>query len=227
MEILKLESGIREGSGKGFSRRLRSSGRVPAILYGRKTEPMNLDLDETAIRAALHQHPESAVIDLSVVGGDSDEPVNVIIRDIQRHPTTGRILHVDFQRIKFGEKLRVEVKIGVTGKPRGVKEQGGILEHSTRSTQIMCLPRQIPESLDLDVSELMIGDALKMSDLVEKYPDIDFMDESEITVAAVSAPAVEAEPVVEAEEEAEGEPELVAKEKEGEEKPEEKEEKST
>jgi len=226
MEILKLESGIREGSGKGFSRRLRSSGRVPAILYGRKTEPMNLDLDETAIRAALHQHPESAVIDLSVVGGDS-EPVNVIIRDIQRHPTTGRILHVDFQRIKFGEKLRVEVKISVTGKPRGVKEQGGILEHSTRSTQIMCLPRQIPESLDLDVSELMIGDALKMSDLVKKYPDIDFMDESEITVAAVSAPAVEAEPVVEAEEEAEGEPELVAKEKEGEEKPEEKEEKST
>jgi large subunit ribosomal protein L25 len=227
MEILKLESEVRDGSGKGFSRRLRSSGRIPAILYGRKNEPLNLELDETAIRTALHQHPESAVIDLSIMGGDADEPINVIIRDVQRHPTTGRIIHVDFQRIKFGEKLRIEVKISVTGKPRGVKEQGGILEHSTRSTMIMCLPRQIPESLELDVSELMIGDALKMSDLVEKYPEIDFMDESEITVASVSAPAVEAEPVAVDEEEVEGEPELVAKEKEGEEKPEAKEEEST
>jgi len=226
MEILKLESEVREGSGKGFSRKLRSSGRVPAILYGRKEQPLNLELDEAAIRTILHQHPESAVIDLSVRGGGSDEPVNVIIRDVQRHPTTGRILHVDFQRIKFGEKIRVEVKIEVAGKPKGVKDQGGILEHSTRSVQIMCLPRMIPESFELDVSELMIGDALRLSDLMEKYPDIDFMDEPDITLASVSPPVVEVEPVA-AEEEAEEEPELVAKEKEREEKPEEKEGKSS
>ena len=223
MEILKLESEVREGSGKGFSRKLRSSGRVPAVLYGRKEVPLSLELDEAAIRTILHQHPESAVIDLSVRGGGSDEPINVIIRDVQRHPTTGRILHVDFQRIKFGEKLRVEVKIEVTGKPKGVKDQGGILEHSTRSVQIMCLPRMIPESFELDVSELMIGDALKLSDLMEKYPDIDFLDEPDVTLASVSPPVVEAEPVAAAEEEAEEEPELVAKAKEGEEKAEDKE----
>jgi large subunit ribosomal protein L25 len=227
MEILKLESEVRTGSGKGFSRKLRSSGRIPAILYGRKETPLNLELDEVAIRTALHQHPESAVIDLAVKGGDTDEPVNVIIRDVQRHPASGRILHVDFQRIKFGEKIRVEVKINIVGKPQGVKEQGGILEHSTRSVQIMCLPRKIPEAVELDVSELMIGDAVRVSDLMEKYPDVDFLDEPEITVAGVSPPVVEAEPVAVEEEEVEGEPELVAKEKEGEEQPEEKPEESS
>jgi large subunit ribosomal protein L25 len=186
MEILKLDSEVRSGSGKGFARRLRSSGRVPAVVYGRETEP-----------------------------------ISVIVRDVQRHPTTGRILHVDFQRIKFGEKIRVEVKVDVTGKPKGVKEQGGILEHSTRSVQIMCLPREIPEMLELDVSELMIGDVLKVSDLVEMHPEIDFLDDPDTTVATVSPPVIEVEAVPAAAEEEE-EPELVAREKEGEEKAEEK-----
>ena len=164
----------------------------------------------------------------SAKGGESDEPVSVIVRDMQRHPATGRILHVDFQRIKFGEKLRVEVAVNVVGKPRGVKEQGGILEHTTRSVQIMCLPRMIPEALEIDVSEMMIGDIFKITALMEKYPEIDFLDETEVTVASVRPPVVEAEPVAdEAEEgegegEVEGEPELLGKDKKGEEETEEK-----
>jgi large subunit ribosomal protein L25 len=227
MEIIKLESDIREGSGKGFAHRLRANGRVPAILYGREMEPLSLEINEAAIRTVLHQHPESAVIDLDVKGDKSDETIHVIIRDVQRHPTTGNILHVDFQKIRFGEKIRVEVKIDVIGKPRGVKEQGGILEHSIRSVQIMCLPRKIPEALELDVSDLMIGDALKIADLVDKYPEIDILDEPDITVAGVSPPVVEEELVVAEVEEEEAEPELVAKEKEDQEKAEEKQEESS
>jgi large subunit ribosomal protein L25 len=217
MEILKLESQIRKGTGKGFARKMRSDGRIPAVLYGQKMEPLTLELDETAVRAAVSQRPESAIIDLLVQGGKTDEPINVIIRDLQRHPTTGRILHIDFQRIKFGEKIRVEVAVNVIGKPKGVKEQGGILEHTTRSVEIMCLPREIPESLELDVSEMMIGDVIKISDLVEKYPEIDFQVESDTTVASVRPPVVEEEPEVEELEGEEAEPEVVSKEKKGEE----------
>lgn len=229
METLKLESTLRAGMGKGPSRRLRSTGRIPAVLYGREMEPIALELEESAIRAVLMQHPESAVIDLSVEGGEKDEPVNVIIRDVQRHPATGRILHVDFQKIKFGEKIRVEVQVELSGKPKGVKDQGGILEHRTRMVQVMALPRKIPEALELDVTELMIGDALKMADLMEKYPEIDFLDDPEADIAGVRPPVIEVEPVAEeaAVEEGEEEPELVAKEKKEEEEPEEKPEESS
>jgi large subunit ribosomal protein L25 len=227
MDILKLNSEIRLGSGKGFSRKLRSGGRVPAILYGQKMDPLSLEVDEAAIRSAMHQHPESAIFDLSVKGGESDEPVSVIVRDMQRHPATGRILHVDFQRIKFGEKLRVEVAVNLVGKSRGIKEQGGILEHTTRTVQIMCLPRMIPEALEIDVSEMMIGDIFKITDLIAKYPEIDFLDESEVTIASVRPPVVEAEPVEVETEVGEGEPELLTKDKKGEEETEEKKDESS
>jgi large subunit ribosomal protein L25 len=222
MEILKLESEIKTDSGKGVARKLRASGRIPAILYGRKKDPMSLEIDEPTIREILHSHPESAVIDLTIKGDESSEPISVIIRDIQRHPATGKLLHVDFQRIKFGEKLRVEINLAVNGVPRGVKEQGGILEHGIRSVKVMCLPRNIPEAIEFDVAELMIGDSLKLKDVVDANPDMDFLDDLETTIAHVIPPIVEAKPAEEEEaEEAEGEPELVAKEKEGEEKAEE------
>jgi large subunit ribosomal protein L25 len=218
MENLKLQSSIRETSGKGGSRKMRARGLVPAILYGRKKDPMSLSIDEAAVRTILHSHPESAVIDLTVEGGESADPVMVIIRDVQRHPATGKLLHIDFQRIKYGEKIRVQVNIAVAGNPKGVKEQGGILEHGIRSLQVMVLPRNIPESIEIDVSDLMIGDSLKLKDLFEAHPDIDFMDDPETTVAHVIPPIVEAKPEEEEGEEAEGaEPELVEKDKEAEE----------
>jgi large subunit ribosomal protein L25 len=218
MENLKLESEIRTGMGKGVARKLRVDGLVPAVIYGRKQEPVSLAIEEAAIRTILHKHSESPVIDLIIKGSDSDEPVIVIIRDIQRHPATGKLLHVDFQRIKYGEKIRVQVPTVVTGTPKGVKEQGGILEHGIRSIQVMCLPRKIPESVEIDVSDLMIGDAVKLKDVLGAYPDMDVMDDPETTVAHVIPPIVEAVAAEEeaAEEAVEEEPELVAKDKEAE-----------
>jgi len=218
MENLKLETEIRTDSGKGAAHKLRAVGRIPGVLYGHKEEAVSLVIKETAIRAILHSHPESAVIDLDVKGGKSKGSVNVIIRDIQRHPATGKLLHIDFQRISLDEKVRVQVRIILDGDPRGVKEQGGILEHVTRDLNIMCLPTAMPESIHIDVAELMIGDTVKLKDIVGGYPDIDFLDETEITLANLIPPIVEAKPAEGAEvEEEEGEPELVSKEKEGEE----------
>jgi large subunit ribosomal protein L25 len=219
MEILKLETTIRTDSGKGFTRKLRSTGRIPAILYGQKHDAISLEIDEAEVRTVLHQTSEGAIIDLVVKGDESGEPVNVIVRDVQRHPATGRLLHIDFQRIKYGEKIRVEIKVVLIGVPAGVKEQGGILEHGMRLLQMNCLPSKIPEAIEIDVSELMIGDAIKLKEIDESYPDFDFLDDAESTMAGVIPPIVEAKPAEEEEvEAAEGEPELV--EKEGEKGPE-------
>lgn len=217
MENLRLETEIRTESGKSAAHKMRAGGHVPAVLYGRKEEPLSLVVNEKEIKAILHSHPESAVIDLAVKGRESKGPVNVIIRDIQRHPATGSLLHIDFQRISLHEKIRVEVRILLHGDPRGVKEQGGILEHVTRSVNVLSLPTAIPESIDVDVSELMIGDAIKLKDVIDTQPDIDFLDDLETTLANVIPPIVEAKAEEEAEEvEAEAEPELVSKEKEAE-----------
>lgn len=215
MENLKLETEIRTDSGKGAAHRLRASGQIPAVLYGKKEDPVSLAIEESVIRTILHTHPESAIIDLTVKGGKPAGPVIVIIRDVQRHPSTGKLLHVDFQRIRLDEKIRLEVRINILGEPRGVKEQGGILEHGTRAVDVMCLPTAIPEAFEVDVSEFMIGDSYKLKELIEKYPDVVILDDPETTVAHVIPPIVETKPEVEEEEEGvEGEPDLVAKEKE-------------
>jgi large subunit ribosomal protein L25 len=218
MENLNLVSEIRTESGKGAAHRLRADGRVPAVLYGGKESPVSLTVNEAAIRTILHSHPESAIIELTVEGGGAAKPVTVIIRDAQRHPSTGRLLHVDFQRIRLDEKIRVEVRIAIQGDARGVKEQGGILEHGARSVNIMCLPTAIPESFDIDVTEFMIGDSCKLKDFIRKHPDIEFLDDPETNLAHVIPPIIEAKTAeeIEAEEEEEAEPELVAKEKEAE-----------
>jgi len=213
MDKLTLISEIRTERGKNASRKMRASGKIPATLYGHKEEPVSLSVDEASLRAILHSRPESAIVDLSIQG-KSDAALNVIVRDVQRHPASGKLLHIDFQRINLDEKVRLEVQVTLSGDPKGVKEQGGILEHLTRSLNIMCLPSAIPESLDIDVSALMIGDSRRLKDLVGEYADIEFLDDPETALATVIPPTVEEVRVAaEGEEEAEegAEPQVISK----------------
>jgi large subunit ribosomal protein L25 len=214
MENIKLVTKLRTDGGKGVARKLRAEGVIPAVLYGQKEEPVSLTVDESEFRTILLSKPESSILDINVEGAEGGS-VNAIIRDVQKHPATGKLLHIDFQRIRLDEKIRLEVAVSLLGEPRGVKEQGGILEHGTRSLNVMCLPTSIPESIDIEVSELMIGDSIRLKDVAGRYPDVDFQDDLDSPLAHVMPPVVEAEPVAEAEE-GEGEPELV--DKEGEEK---------
>jgi large subunit ribosomal protein L25 len=215
MENIKLDSEIRAGTGKSESRKIRTSGRIPATLYGQRQTPVNLTVDDASFRTILHSHPESAVIDLSIKG-DPEQSVNVIVRDVQRHPASGKLLHVDFQRIRLDEKVRVEVHVTLSGDPKGVKEQGGILERGTRTININCLPGAIPESFAVDVADLMIGDSIRLQSILDDHPDIDFLDDPEMTLATVIPPTVEVKEVVEGAEEAEeaAEPEVIARESE-------------
>jgi len=209
MENFKLVASERSEVGKGVARRLRASGRVPAVLYGQKEPPLGLSTPEKDLRTILHEHPDSAIVDLTLEG--RAELVNAIVRDVQRHPASGRLLHVDFQRIRLDEKVRVDVHVEVKGTPAGVKEQGGILEHGVRSVSIMCLPADIPEAIAIDVTSLRIHDSMRISDVLGEYPDIEFLDEPETALATVIPPIVEAaptEPTAEAEE-----PEVISREK--------------
>lgn len=216
METQKLGSEYRESGGKGAARKMRAEGRVPAVVYGQGEEPLPISVNEKDLRRLLASKWETAIVDLSITGKVKKE-CNAIIKHVQQHPANGRVLHVDFQYIRRGEKIRLDVPVALIGDPKGVKEMGGILEHGLREVSIRCLPRHIPESIDLDVGALGIHDAIHVKDIVDSYPDMEFLDDPESTLANVLPPKVEVEPVAE-EVEAEGqEPEVIAKGKEEEE----------
>ncbi len=213
MEQFKLKSIYRDTSGKGVARKLRAEGKLPAVLYGLKEDPVGLSIDEQEFRRVLRTHGETAIVDLDIEGGEGKE-YKTIIKEVQVHPSTGKILHVDFQQIRSGEKIKIEVPLVLTGDPVGVKEMGGVLEHGPRSVNIRCLPRHIPENIEIDVAALGIHDAKRLKDIIADHTDFEFLDDPETTIAIVIPPRVEIEEE-KPEEEAEGEePEVIAKGKE-------------
>jgi large subunit ribosomal protein L25 len=215
METRKLESEYRQSRGKESARKMRAKGNIPAVLYGGKEEPISIWVAEPDLRRLFSSKWETAIIDLTVKGKVKKE-CNAIVKHVQQHPASGKVLHVDFQYILEGEKIRLVVPITLTGDPRGVKEMGGILEHGLRELAIRCFPRHIPDSIELDVAELGIHDSIPVRDIIGSFPDLEFLDDPESILANVVPPKVEAEPVAE-QEEVEGEPEVIAKGKEGEE----------
>jgi large subunit ribosomal protein L25 len=208
MERFALQSEVREGAGKGVARKLRMSGRLPAVLYGRKESPVGLSLSEVDMRNILRKHPESAIVDLTIDTGAT--LLNAIIRDVQRHPASGKVLHVDLQRISLTEKVRVEVHVHLDGTPAGVKDQGGILEHGTRNVNVLCLPAEIPDHIVVDVVALRIGDSARIRDIAAAYPGVEFLDDPDTTLATVIPPIVETVVAAPAVEET-AEPELIRK----------------
>jgi len=210
MDNFKLNSAIRNDSGKGVARKLRAGGRLPAVLYGQKEKALELTIAEMEIRQILQAHPDSAIVDLDVEGGTSG--INAVVREVQRHPGTGRLLHVDFQRIRLDEEVRIDIHVRLEGTPVGVKDQGGILEHVTRSINALCLPANIPEAIVLDITELEIHGSLKLKDVTARYPDVTFLDDDESILATVIPPTVEkvAEEVEEGAEPEAAEPTMVS-----------------
>ena len=210
MKQILLNTRIREGSGKKAVHKVRATGDIPGILYGHKEEPISLIVPEHDLWQILH-HATSEHLILKLKVEDSTEgEVLTLVRDVQHHPVTGDILHIDFQRISMDEKIKVGVPIELNGSARGVKEFGGVLDHGVREVNIKCTPEEIPESLPIDVSEMDIGDSIHLSEITMHYPQLEFLDDSNLTLAHVSPPKkleiLEGEGEEEAaEEEAEGE----------------------
>jgi large subunit ribosomal protein L25 len=218
MEQRQLEVVLRAGRGKEAARRVRREGKIPAVLYGRKTPTFHLAVKPEELKKILTSGAkENTLIGLKVSGPGSDQigaPV-VMLKDLQVHPLTQSYLHADFYAVSMDEKIEVDIPIRLVGKSEGVK-LGGIQQLAMREIRVRCLPTEIPEFLDVDISPLMIGDSLHVRDLAppEKF---EFVTDRNHTVASVVPPISEAkyEQIVSA---AEGEREIAQPERIGEKK---------
>ncbi len=188
METIKLTARMREEASKKNVHKLRHAGEIPGVLYGHKKDPVHLAIPEHEFWSILHSATsEHLIIKLEVDGVDMEDHIT-LVRDVQHHPVSGDILHVDFQRISTSENIKVGIPVVLTGVARGVKEFGGILDQGVREVMVATTASSVPEQLELDVSELMINDTIHVSDLVALYPDIDFLNEGHINLAHVSPP---------------------------------------
>lgn len=207
MASAQLSAKARENGGKGVARKLRSEGRIPAVVYGHGREPQALSIGTRELERLLdHISAESTVIDLDIDGKGS----RTLIREIQRHPFKRQILHVDFQELVAGEKITVNIPIILVGVPDGVRMDGGILDQVMRELEVEVDPSNIPNHIDVDVTKLTIGSSVHVGDIT--LPEgVVSMEEDDATICVVSAPraAVEEAAAAEGEAEAAAEPEVI------------------
>jgi len=160
---LTVTAEVRSSRGKNEAHRTRRSGQIPAVLYGAYKDPVSIAVSPREVNKILHSSTGyNTIFNLAIAGGETT-PVMVV--DQQVDPVKGTLLHADFKRIDLTKRIRVNVPVHTTGEPKAVKVQGGLLEVITRAIEIECLPDEIPESFTVDVSELMIGQAKRASDV--------------------------------------------------------------
>jgi large subunit ribosomal protein L25 len=194
MKTIELNVERRSTVGKNEARRSRMAGRVPAIVYGAGKPTVPVSVDRKALSDAFrHGAGENAIFLLKLAG--SDQSRHAMIREFQRDPVSRKPLHIDFVRVLLDIKIRVKVPIEVVGVAQGVKTEGGILDFVTREVEIECLPNNIPEHLPIDVSELAIGDALRISQ-IPTIEGVTVVDDPEKVLVHVTHPTFEKEPEV-------------------------------
>ena len=210
----KLTATARTGAGSSVSNRLRRQGQMPGVIYNNKGKSELVQMSRHEFERLMHDRVgENLVLDLAVEGKD---PRKVLLREVQRHPVTDAYLHADFLEVSMTEKMRVRVPIRLLGEPEGVSQEGGILEQPLREVEVECLPGDMVEQIDADVSALKIGDAIFVGDL-KVDPKLTIVTGKGIAVAIVSAPKAEEEVAAPAEGVATGEPEVIGAKKDDEE----------
>jgi large subunit ribosomal protein L25 len=211
----KLKAEARAQSGKGAARKIRASGRVPAIVYGRGVDPLPVTIDGKELFHLLHTDAGmNVLVDMRV---NSDHFL-AMPREIQRDHIRGQFLHVDFLRINRDEKIGVEVPVHLVGESHGVKE-GGVVEHHLWNLHLECFPQDVPTSIEADISRLGINESLKVSDLEipDKLTVLTSLDEVIVSVVPPQVLKLEEEVAAEAEAEAAAEAGVAAEGAEGEE----------
>jgi large subunit ribosomal protein L25 len=194
--------------GKNDMRKLRTRGRVPAVVYGHGDETRTLSVSAHDLEKLLGSiSVENTIIDLALEGGATTP---ALIREVQYHPARKLVLHVDFLVIHAGQKIHLEVPIRLHGSPIGVRDNGGILQEVLRDLHVECLPGDIPEAIDLDIDNLDVGDVIHVRDV--SAPNVRILNDPDIVLVTVVAPTVAELPEdLEAEEgvAGEGEPEVI------------------
>jgi len=209
MSNFVIEVEERTALGKNESRRLRRDGKIPGVLYGAGKRNFPVSVDPARVEQILHSEAgENTVLDLKLKGENAQR--KAMIREYQTDPVRGTIVHADFIRIEMDQKLEVHVPVRIVGVSPGVKEQGGVLEIVQRSLDVSCLPGDIPEMIEIDISALNIGDQVRLADLTS-LERIEFLQPADTVVVTVVMPRVVEEETAALEGEAEAEPEVIAK----------------
>ncbi|BBO71719.1 50S ribosomal protein L25 [Desulfosarcina alkanivorans] len=192
MEILSLKAIQREAVGNGPSRVLRREGKVPAILYGPKTEAMKLTIDKLDLEPIFKSGSVAQKVLKLEIEGLNDKR-NVMVKEMQRHPVSQQLLHMDLYEVSMGTKLKVMVPVVVTGKCVGV-EMGGMLQIIRRELEVLSLPDQIPDNITIDITDLDIGDSFHVQDL-QLEGDVEIPADVNFTILTILATKAEEEAV--------------------------------
>ena len=216
MELIELKTNIRATTGNGPARRLRQEGQIPAVLYGPRTEPALLSVNISDLDLVLKKERVGQILlNLVIRHNEETSTRTVMVKELQTHPVSRNFLHIDFYEVTMDRKIVVNVPVITTGKSKGV-EIGGILQIIRRELEVQCLPLDVPKSIEVDITDLNIGDSVHVGD-IPRQNEVEFLDDENFTVITIVIPKVEEEEEPVEEEEEEGEADIA---EEGEEKPE-------
>ena len=177
---------------RGGSKKLREAGRIPAVIYGRQTKPQNLEVDRKSLEDLIHHSAsENMLVDLAV-DKDNRPKRLALVQEVQHHALSGKVLHIDFHEISETEKVTVMVPVESIGEAVGVKTGGGVLEHVLFKLKVRCLPKDLPEAINVDVTNLEIGNSIHIGDITPP-PGVEILGDKHISVLSVAAPVTEAE----------------------------------
>jgi large subunit ribosomal protein L25 len=205
LEQFEINATVRKKTGNGPARVLRRDGRIPAVLYGPQTEPVLLSVNVKELELILKKSSIGSVILELVIQNGKKVTKPAMIKEFQSHPVSGQFLHIDFYEIDMQRKINVMIPITTTGISKGV-ELGGLLQIIRREIEVFCMPGDIPEAFEIDITDLDIGDSvhvdeIQLGDNIEKAADVNF------TVVTILSPKVEEVAEEEEEEALEGEEE--------------------
>ena len=210
MASASLSAETRTETGKGVARKLRAAGRVPGVVYGHGREPQSLSINARDLDKLLGSIAAgSTVVELAL----GNATTNTLIREVQRHPFKKQILHIDFMELVAGEKVIVDLPLVFVGTPEGVRTGGGLLEQILHSIEVNVDPSSIPNHIDVDVSQMIMGHSLHVRDL-NLPAGVEVLTDEDATICAVIAPRAAVEAAAETTEGTAAEPELIRKAKE-------------
>ena len=192
MKSLSFKAFPRALAKRSAVKKLRATGRVPAVVYGRQTQPKNLEVGLKEMEDLIHHSvSETILVDLAV-DGEAKLRRLALVQEVQHHPLSGKVLHVDFHEVAENEKVTVTVPVETAGEAAGVKTGGGVLEHVLFKLKVRALPRDLPEVITVDVTPLEIGQSIHLGE-IPLPPGVEVIGDRKVPVISVAAPITEAQ----------------------------------
>ncbi len=186
MKKVELSVKERQGFGSAEARRMRRTGVIPGVFYGGGRDSVPLEVESSLLKKAIGRERGNVIINLSIEGRQETYPT--ILKDYQSDPLGRGLLHVDFMEIQMDKPIEASIRLELTGSAYGVRE-GGVMDQTLREVQVRCLPADMPESIEYDVSEMDIGDSIRVSDLVVAA-EVEILDDEESAVASIIPPTI-------------------------------------